>query len=142
MTNLGANLYLDDDNVLHILELAPYDPFNFIPDWRLYKTEFSFIPVKTNRWLTYIWNNNPLHFATKETAEKLLEINKKIFGGLYDIYVVIKTPTVGPFRWEDQYHIEFVKDDKLFLLNAGLLAVRYAKYGETVYIAETLSELK
>jgi hypothetical protein len=131
LKNLGAGNWLDESGRLYITQPAPFDPFGRIGAEQpnvLVATPFAFEDVPTYGLFGAIYRNNPLHFASHETAVAMRDRIAAILSHEYLVEVIAKEQTVGPFRRGIQRDIRISRGGDLIAeVNAGQETLRFAK---------------
>ncbi len=133
MRSLGDSAFLDQNNQLYIeVDSTPdaFDPPGYQPPRVLKPTGFTFEDVPTYGLLGMFWHNNPLQFATEQTAEKIKSIILMNSGGhVARIDHDMEEVLVGPFRRAACRKLLLWGNNAIATsINAGEAASQYARY--------------
>ena len=93
-------------------------------------TGFHYLDVPTYGLLGVFWKNNPLQFASEQTAIEMVKIIERMIPGA-DVVRHIEEVRVGPFSWRDKWMLNVNYGGKLTDVNAGLEASMLARHPQT-----------
>lgn len=133
MRKLNDGGYIDDHGQLYVLKPPPYDSFAAPGVDRpnvLTATGYTFEDVPTYGWpLGVVYSNNPLNFASADTARRMAELVRAALGPNYSVTPYIEGVSVGPYRWANKRMLMVVKQNAVSVdLCAGTLASTHARY--------------
>lgn len=134
MKQLEPDARLNDAGVLEVLTAGETDLFAPLgtfpaPVWK--NTGYDYENVQTYSWpLNLVWDNNPLHFATQATAEKMRKAIAAVFPTAA-VSIKLDEVRVGPFTWKPVRKISLADEQGEFCsINAGLEANTLSRYPE------------
>lgn len=113
---------LDDNGQLYIWTQGESDPFappGTEPKWYWRATGYTFEQPRTWGLSGLFWDNNPLHFATAETAWKVCNLVQSAIPSTDIARITVDSVRVGPFTRADIREITVGDIHQ----NAGSLAV-------------------
>ena len=150
MRQIDDSARLDDLGRLWTLQPGKYDsfaPLGTLPqdEWKPSGYYFDSVPTYGS-FLSNWWDNNPLQFASEDTAKLARQKVREVLGPKFTVEPYEEVVNVGPFRWaaKRMLRVQAVSDEpsgEAVDLCAGLEIAAFVR-NPTNYAAELRGRVK
>ena len=133
MRKIDDGAWIDDAGQLWIEEDGKLDSFAppgaEAPRVRR-ATGFHYLDVPTYGLLGVFWRNNPLQFASEQTAIEMVKVIERIIPGA-KVFRYAEEVRVGPFSWREKWMLSVNLNGKSADHNAGEMAATMSRHPQT-----------